>query len=384
MTIPVISPLYRVIIRNVTRTRVGEIQAFTKISFSLKYNDVGTWSLEISKDHPKAALLTKGAWLTFMVGDFELCSGVLRGFKQSWGSSDIGTGTLTAYGPTAEVVISDRLAYPVPGSVATSQAGSAYDSRSGVGETIIKAWVDANAGPSAIAARKTGGLVIETDAGRGETIKGSARMDNLLTFIQPLAESAKLGFNVQFGTDDTMSFQMFQPADRSATAKFGRELGNLVSFEYTQEAPKSSDVVVGGSGDLTARVFREITDSVTIADWGNRSETFVDRRDTADATELDQAATEESVNNGPVAGLTIKTIDTPLLAFGVDYYLGDKVSIPEFGITDVLRAVEIEWSASASPSTTSDVGTWSRTGSSALIKKLADLTKKLAALEAKK
>jgi hypothetical protein len=384
MTIPLISPFYRVIVRNSARTRVGEIQAFTKISFSLKYNDVGTWSLDISNDHPHVRLLTKGAWLTFMSGDFEMCSGTLRGFKQTWGSSDLGTGTLTVYGPTAEVVISDRLAYPVPGSVATSQAGSAYDARSGPGETIIKAWVDANAGPSAIAARQTKGLTIETDAGRGNTIKGSARMDNLLTFIQPLAESADLGFNVQFGSDDTMTFQMFENADRSQTAKFGRELGNLSSFEYVREAPKSSDVVVGGSGDLTARVFREIVDTTSIADWGNRSETFVDRRDTADATELDQAATEESVNNGPVAGLTIKTIDTPNLVFGVNYFLGDTVSIPEFGISDVLRGVDIEWSASGPPETTSDVGTWSKTGSSALIKKLADLTKKLAALQTKK
>jgi hypothetical protein len=319
-----------------------------------------------------------------MSGDTEICSGHLRGLKRIWGSSDVAGGTLNAYGPTAEIVLSDRLAYQVPGSAATSQSGAAYDARSGPGETIIKAWVDLNAGPGAIAVRETGGLSVEADAGRGATIKGSARMDNLLTFIQPLAESAGLGFRVAFGADDTMEFQIFTPRDLSGTAKFGSELGNLTSFEYVREASKSSAVVVGGSGDLTARVFREIIDTQTVSDWGARTETFVDRRDTSDTTELDQAGTEESVQNGPTAGLTIKTADTPYLTFGRDYGLGDRVALPEFGIVDVLRGVDISWTAQAAPSIESTVGTWTRTGTPKLIEKLADLTVKVAALQAKK
>ena len=193
MTTPISDPFYRVIIRNSARTRVGEIQGFTGLNLSPRYCDVGAWSLGIPYDHPQAKNLTKGAWLTFMSGDFEVCSGHLRGLKRSWGASDVAGGTLNAYGPTAEIVISDRLVYPVPGSPANAQTAQAYDSRSGAGETIIKAWVDANAGPGAITIRETGGLRIETDAGQGATIKGSDRMDNLLTFIQPLAASAGVG-----------------------------------------------------------------------------------------------------------------------------------------------------------------------------------------------
>ena len=384
MTTPISDPFYRVVIRNSARTRVGEIQGFTGLNLSPRYNDVGSWTLNIPYDHPQAKTLTAGAWLTFMSGDFEVCSGHLRGLKRSWGNSDVAGGTLNAYGPTAEVVISDRLAYQVPGSAATSQAAFAYDARSGPGETIIKQWVDLNAGPGAITIRETGGMRIETDLGRGATIKGSARMDNLLTFIQPLAESAGLGFRVVFGTDDIMEFQMFTPNDLSTTAKFGSELGNLSSFEQVREASKSSAVVVGGGGDLTARVFREVLDTQSISDWGARSETFIDRRDTSDATEMDQSGTEETVNNGPVVGLTIKTVDTPNLMFGRDYQLGDKVSLPEFGISDVLRGVDISWSTSAAPAIESTVGTRATTGTPKLIATLAALTAKVASLQAKK
>ena len=384
MTTPISDPFYRVIVRNSARTRVGEIQGFTGLNLFPRYNDVGSWSLGIPYDHPQAAKLTRGGWLTFMAGDFEVCSGHLRGLKRTWGTSDVAGGTLNAYGPTAEVVISDRLAYQVPSSPANAQTAQAYDSRSGPGETIIKGWVDANAGPGAITIRETAGFRVETDAGQGATIKGSSRMDNLLTFIQPLAESAGLGFRVAFGSDDVMEFQVFVPRDLSATAKFGSELGNLSSFEQVQEASKSSAVIVGGGGDLTARVFREVLDTQTISDWGARTETFIDRRDTSDATEMDQSGTEETINNGPMTGLTIKTVDTPNLMFGRDYQLGDKVSLPEFGISDILRGVDISWSASAAPAIESTVGTWTKTGTPRLIQKLAQLQIKVAALQAKK
>jgi hypothetical protein len=340
--------------------------------------------LLIPYDHPQARYLTKGAWLTFMAGDVEVCSGHLRGLKRTWSSTDVKGGTLNAYGPTAEVVLSDRLIYQVPGSPASTQSAFAYDTRTGPGETIIKQWVNLNAGPGAIASRATLGLLVDPDAGQGATVSGSGRMDNLLTFIQPIVESAGIGFRVLFGDDDTMNFQIFTPRDMSGVAKFGSELGNLASFEHILEASKSSAAIVGGSGDLTARVFREIDDTQSSSDWGARSETFVDRRDTTDPTQMDQSGTSETVTNGPVTGLTIKTVDTPQLMFGRDYGLGDKVSLPEFGITDILRGVNIAWTASASPSVDSSVGTQTTTGTSAMAKRLAALDAKIAALQVKK
>jgi hypothetical protein len=388
MSYPISLPFYRVIVRGNWNpaVKLGEIQAFTKISLQLKYNDVGSFSMEIPNDHPSVKILMKGGWLTFLIGEVEICSGQMRGFKQAWSTAEAGSGTLTVYGPTAEVLVADHLAYQDPTHTANQQAAFAYDSRNGVGETIIKQFVDLNAGPDMSADRWSNGigLMMEPDGKRGATIQGSARMDNLLTFIQPLCESAGLGFKVSFGSDEFLTFRMFQPHNLADLAKFGREMGNLTSFEYVQEAPHTDVAVVGGGGDLTARVFVEVVDGVSRNIWHVRSEAFVDRRDTSDFTEMTQAGTEEVVKNGPMSGLTLKTMDTPTLTFGIDYGLGDLVSIPEFGITDVLRAIDIQWSVGGPPVTTSDVGTWSKTGTPALIKTLADLTAKVAALQAKK
>jgi hypothetical protein len=376
---------YRMIVRDKNRTRIGEIQRMTALSLIPRYNDVGSWSVTLPKGHRQASLLAEGGWVTFMSRDYEIMSGIIRGIKENWDDQNSGAGTLTAYGPSTEQVLADRLAYQVPASVATSQSATDYDRRNGAGETVIKAYVNVNAGPGALAARRTPSMTVDADLGRGATVTGSARMDNLLTLIQGLATAAGLGFRVVFGTDDTLAFSVFVPVDRSGIAKFGKQLGNLVSYEYVREASKSSDVIVGGTGDGTARIFREIIDTQAQALWGNRSETFVDRRDTSDTFELDQAGAEEAVTNGPTTAMSIKTVDTPQLMFARDYYLGDRVTVVDPGaVTDVLTEVQIEWTADKSPSTTSTVGSKSTQGTSKMITKMNEVARKIIALETKK
>lgn len=391
-------PPYQIIVRDKNRKRVGELDALRSLKIVPRFNDVGSWELVIPKGHPKAALLTPGGWLTFLPvsGGREVASGHVRGLKEVWSASDPGAGTLTAYGPTAEVVLLDRLAYQVPSQVSTIQSASDYDRRTGPAETIIKQYVDVNGGPSAIRSRLTFGLVIEPDQGRGLTVKGSARMDVLLTLVQGLAQAGGLGFRVAFIPStvsptpsqpvqpDQMQLQIYVPRDLSLLARFGRELGNLVSYEYTQEAAKSSAAIVGGGGDGTARVFAEVWNTNATSAWGPRSETFVDRRDTSDSTELTQSATNETITNGTQNALSIKTMDTPNLMFGRDYYLGDTVTVVDAPVSDVLKEVEITWDASSGPSTTSTVGTKSTSGTPKILAILTALNTKVTALQVHK
>lgn len=384
-SVPTAAVPYQIRVRDASMVKKGDVGRATSLKLVPKFIDVGGFEMTLPSRDPKAGLLTKGAWLEFMSESGDgIMAGQIRGIKEVEDENNIG-GTLTVYGPSAEQVIADRLAYQVPTSAATSQAAAEYDRRSGVAETIIKQYVDLNAGPGALVARRTAGLTIEADNLRGSSVKGSARMMNLLELIQPLAISGGIGFRVVFSTvTGQLEFQVFTPTDKSGTAKFGMQLGNLISYERTQEAPRSSVAIVGGQGDGTARVFREIIDSVAITLWGNRSEAFIDRRDSTDTVELDQAGTEEVVTNGPINGLSIKTMDTPRLQFYRDYNLGDKVSIPDKGVTDVLREIELTWTADKGPSAESTVGSSSVTGTAKLIKRLAYLNKVVEHLQARK
>jgi len=374
-------PPYQIKVRDTSMISTGELGQLTSLKLNPVFNGVGSFEVSLPFGHPQTALLVPGGWLEFLSNDNTILAGQIRGWKKLEDENSLGV-TYTVYGPSAEQVIADRLAYQVPGQPATSQSASDYDRRNGAAETVVKAYANLNAGPGAITARKTTNLSIETDLGRGSTIKGSARMDNLLDLCASLCVTGGIGFRVVF-SGNALTFMVYVPTDKSSTAKFGTELGNLVSWEQTSEASKTNCAIVGGQGDGTARVFREINDTAAQTAWFNRTETFIDRRDSTDTVELDQAGTEEIANNGPVSGLSIKTADTPDLMFYRDYFLGDKVSIPVAGVTDILREVSIEWTADKGPSTESVTGTQSTTGTPKILQKLDELNKKVAALQAK-
>ena len=379
---PLAVPPYRIEVRNKSLVRQGEFTRLTSLDLTPKFNDVGAFSIVLPKKDPKAQFIQEGYWLQFSSGDNQICAGQIRGIKEVYDANNP-SGTYTAYGPLAEVVLSDRLAYPVPGNASSSQSAAVADVRSGIGETIIKQYVNLNAGPGTISVRQTFGLTIEADLARGVSVMGTARMVNLLQLIQPLAQAAGLGFRVLFN-GDALQFQVFVPVDRSGTAKFGIDLGNLISYERTREAAQTNCAIAGDSGTGTARVYREVNDTASQSLWSNRTEAFVDQSGTNNTVQLDQAATSEVVTNGPVNGLAMKTVDTPRLRFNVDYGLGDTVSIPDASVTDILREIEISWTASEGPSTTSTAGTASTTGTDYERKRLAQLDAKLAALEATK
>jgi hypothetical protein len=390
LTAPVGQPPYAVVVRNSALARVGKLDRLTSLTVTPRFNGVGAWSLSLPLGSAQAALFTPTSGVIVYYGDEGgpvLMSGPVKQLEEVWDESNPGAGTLTVTGLSDEKVVADRLAYQVPGSAATSQGGSEYDRRSGVAETVVKAYVNLNAGPGALAARRVTGLTIETDAARGATVKGSARMTPLAELITPLALSGGIGWRVvQVGAG--LVFQCYAPTDRTLTARFSRELGNLRSYRRTRTGPDVTAAVVGGGGDGTARIFREIIDTTAQTDWAVRAESFIDRRDTTDTTELDQAGTEATVEGGPQTGLALGTLDTPGLVYGTHYGLGDKVTAePGGGVTpvaDVLREVEITWSASDGPRTTSTVGTSAATGSPRLIRALQTLNAKVAALQAKK
>ncbi|MDL4812823.1 siphovirus ReqiPepy6 Gp37-like family protein [Actinomadura opuntiae] len=380
---PVAEPPYSIEVRNAARRRVGQVDRLTSLELTPAYNAVGGWTMTIPAGSPQEALFAKGGWISVSdpsTGE-EIFTGQVRGRKRTRSDNEPFLGMRTFYGPSAEQLLADRLAFQVPGQPATAQSAAEYDRRANVGETTIKRYVDLNCGPNAIPTRRTPGLVIEPDAGRGKNVTASARMTPMLDLIGPLAETAGLGFRIRFNPAGDLEFQVYVPTDKAATARFGIDLGNLTSYEQVEEAPKASAAIVGGSGDGTARVFREVLDSDAVADWGIRAEVFVDQAGAATADELDQAGAEQVVSNGPVNGLTIEAIDTRHLRFFRDYYLGDRVTAED--VTDILRGVTINWSAADGLTAKSTVGTSSVTGTKRMIKRLADLTAKVAALQAK-
>jgi hypothetical protein len=373
---------FTVVVRNNALQRIGAIHV-KSLSFTPRFNDVGEWTLTVHADMPMAkALEVPGAGvLIYRNADMTtpLMTGPVR--SRALRLTDDGY-ELTVGGPDDNTFLADRVAYQMPTRTAPNQGTPSTgavprDVQTGAAETVIKHYVEANGGQTALTPRRIVTVVPVAGAGRGATVTGSARMRNLLSLIQGLAGTGGLGFNVrQIGQN--LTFDVYTPIDRTGTARFASKLGNLDSFELTETAPAASYVIAGGTGGGTTRIFRDMTDTDAITAWPRtRVERYINQS-TDDPAELDQALAEELLSNGPATSMALTTRDTPQIQFARDYYVGDKVTVeprPGQVIRDILREVTVTWDPDTGVQAVSRVGSYATTGTNRIIRLVQRLQK---------
>ncbi|MFS0822180.1 siphovirus ReqiPepy6 Gp37-like family protein [Bacillus sp. 1P02SD] len=311
--------MYQIYIRDSNYKRIGEITEFTKLELIPRFNAVGSFVLDIPTDTMAAKELIKPKYGIIVKRDGKtLFSGTVTGRHRSF---TVKGDTLTIIGKDDMKVLAETLALPDPNGDLNSQA---YDVRTGKASTIMMEYVDYNCGPKALPERRK--IVLGNDVGLGNIVQGRARFHNLIEFLSSLAlKGGGLGFNVVQG-ENGLEFDVYQLEDKTKAAFFSPLLGNLASFEYSQNNPEANFIVVGGGGEGKERILLTKNDNSSIAKFG-RIETFVDRRDTTEVDELHQSLDEELINKAEQNAFLFTPIDTPQLSFGRDYNLGDKVSV---------------------------------------------------------
>lgn len=335
---------YRVVVRDNTSLQyVAELDDYQSLNLIPTFNGVGTWqlvtdySVGLAKD-----LATFSAGIVVFRDGQEVLSGPISNPDRNWSSQG---DVLTLTGVDDNVCLSRRLALPTPGG---TNYGSSFDVRSGPAETIMKQYVNYNAGPLALSQRQVPGLTIEADQARGASISGSARFDNLLTLLQNLAlAGGDLGFKVvQVGNG--LQFQVYLPTDCTETAIFSPMLGNLIGFGYSQTAPVANYIIAGnGSTTSTSLMFSEAGDSDSIDTYG-RIETYYDDSGVTNSTQLAQDVQTQLSQNAQQSSMTLTALDTGAVQYLRDYSLGDTVSVvvplKDGGvdvIQDVVRSINL-------------------------------------------
>lgn len=335
-------------IRDATGTIVAACEDYVTASFVPRHLDVGTWTVTVPLESASAArLLEPGAGVQLSVDDVPMVSGYVVLVQADTGD---GRGLITFTGVDDMVVLTDRLASPQPGTAAPPYNVSAYDTRSGVAETVIKAYADANAGPGAVLARRWPGLTIAPDLARGATVKGTARWPRLLDVAAELATAGGLGLRCV-----ALELDVTQPTDRSATVEFSEARGSLGRLTFEQRAPAATYVYVLGGGEGTARTVLEAAESSAMAAGWWRRERMRDARDTTDLTVMAQRAAEELAGDvdGARLGMTVETIDTPGCQWPDDYGLGDLVRIvTPWGLEVTRQVTQVEIALTADKGTT--------------------------------
>jgi hypothetical protein len=300
------------------------------LEFTDNFNNLGSWSLTLASEHPLCdTLRTPGSGVIITGPDDVLLSGPM--VKSEFSSTPTDPdGTVSFEGVSDTVCLADSLAYPQPSNADGASQTEAHDVRSGKVETVMHAYVNANIGPSAPAARRKTGLIMGTDGARGPIINQSARFPVLGNLLTEIALLGQLGFRVvQRGAN--LVFETYAITDRTAFVRLDVRNGTLSGQKVGISPPGVTRAIVAGQGDLTERQFLQVDNAESIAaeaDWGRRIEQFIDQRNTDDWTELQQAGDEALEGAGFTAiNVQVVPMEDSQARFGKEWGLGDSLVV---------------------------------------------------------
>lgn len=318
----------------------GQIRC-TKISIVIRKNMPHTFSLDISPEDLSKARRVKKGWGIIIEEDGLTISGSLTSFKES-SSKGIISHTIT--GISDLVMARDRLTLPDPAS-ATDQQKKSYYTYKGPAETAIKDLVYLNAGEGALQARRTFGLQIAPDLGRGAGVAINTRLKNLLDEVKNAADTGGLVLScAQSSTNNTIIFDVKPGRDLSRPIRLTVGADEVLGYDTSQTHAEATTVIVGGQGEGAARNLQEVSNGTG---WGGRRiEIFKDRRDTNEDTNLVADAESELAEKAEEVKLTFDLQESPARKFGKNFTIGDTITVElEHGITFVeqVTSAQITW-----------------------------------------
>lgn len=356
---------------------VGEFDDFQFAQCTSQFNAKGSWELTLDASSAIRPLVDFGTGVIFRGDDGAIeFSGPIESIRRSYdGNKD----NLILKGSDDNAFLARRLAFPSPSPFTIAP----YDVRTGAAGEVMSGYVASNLGPSAVASRQLAGLNVAGST-LGATVTGRARFDNLLELLQGLAlRGGDLGFRIVQTGPGALEFQVYQATDRTSTAVFSIELGNLASFDYETEVAETTYAIAGDSGDAGARLFAERQSTEGMESYG-LIESFRDQSNTTNVAELYEAALEELAQKADKKNLSVQPTDTGALAYGTGYQMGDRVTAIIDGVATVGIIRELKRSYSVDGTTIAPViGTpgASKPDTLNVFKKQRELVRRISQLE---
>lgn len=312
--------------------RVGKVDRFSNLSASVKFNDIGDWSLTARTCDESSKYLIMGNGIEIIRNGKTIITGPIRRVEVR------NDGEITVSGFDDLIYLKDRLCllppwYPTTTPTAKVDTYPASPSVSN-SEDIIKRFVSLNAGPtvpSQASWRKIPNLVIETNQNRGATgRRESVRFENLFDFCKRVATNA-LGFRIVRKTDINgiliLEFQCYQWGNKR-THVLSRERGNLGPYTYVQDFPTANYAYVSGDTD-TSTTFRSVafkSDDTSRAKYGT-VETYGNFNVTNDQAQLTQELDRILADGSEIVNVAAETIETDSSKLGTHYWVGDIVTL---------------------------------------------------------
>jgi len=321
------SIVWKVVVKS-TVTNGGEITRYLGFTFQRRVRQMGQWALELNADNAQAALFALDAQVQFLfrapeagldwVLDYE---GLCRDL--SWEQKDDGSELCRASGYCLKQLLNRR--------IVNAGAGSAQALKSGAAETIMKAFVEEQCGPSA-GTRALSGFSVEADQGRGNVLTPPDYAHaKVLKICEELALTGGGDYDVVSTGLGTFEFRWYlgqRGTDRRTTVRFTKELGTMANAKLQRiRSAEHNAVLVCGQGQGETRPAVWVVDESLVDDsaW-NRSEVFVNgNAGGTDPDQLGEAGLVALEKGRPKWTLSWDTLQTKGWLYGRDYTFGDIV-----------------------------------------------------------
>lgn len=218
--------------------------------------------------------------------------------------------------------LASRIAFPDP-TLASGWAVE-FDERTGIASTALAAYIEANAGVTAITGRPITGLQVADEIVGASDDFSASQAETLADLATRIGNSYGIEVIPEHDFDGNITYRLSAPRDMSGVIVFS-DRGDLLESSARFQLREATYVLTGGSGDGVARIFRSATTGATGID---RREVFSDQTSLATGGQVQADANAKIVSAGEQFQMTTTLTDS-LAATALDLGLriGDRVGI---------------------------------------------------------
>lgn len=340
---------YRIDLRDQSGNIVAVLTDWTRLDIYKVVNGISTHILEIDGNSPNAEMFELDGQLE--VWRRNINAGIpwtleYEGFHRSHERRTLedGNSIYVSHGVGYNHLLTRR--------IVCYYSSSAYTDKSGPGESVMKAYVDENAGPSAtnpprlLLSGVMPGLSIESDGEAGTTWTGTKPFIKLLDICQEVANATGVDFGIVGKGKGLFEFQAkLSPwgNDRStsglnpatglnsagnAPVVFSLAHGNMAAPEYSLNRDGEVNAVISmGTGLSSERILALKTSAVPMAEspW-NQCEAARGANNEYTTNQLEAGSDAFLAENQAKESFNFGVMQTPGCLYGREYFFGDLVT----------------------------------------------------------
>ncbi len=340
---------YQVLVRDQAGVQVAVLTGWLALEYVVRLNDVGSFTLEIDGNLDTVSQFVVDGQIEIRRRDVDASPAVpwytdFLGLQRTEARShdDTGQARFASLGVDLKHLLARR--------VVLFRDLSAGSDKSGAGETVMKAYVNENAGPGATAPPRvfdgvTPGLTIQADGAAGDAWDGNKPFRPLFRTVREIADATGVDFDVVATGALTFEFQAkAEPLgeDRTTTGidpatglnaagnapvVFSLDFGNMEAPSLTKHRiDEVTAALVLGQGAEGNRAVVERTSTAILDSTLNRMESV------RNANQAEDNAALEALGDAMLQDLQARetflfgALQIPSTLYGRDYFVGDKVT----------------------------------------------------------